>query len=73
MNSKSECTHSKRCGLDSNGAPGEDVIVDNNGNRVSVDLTLHGFPGCYAAGPHEKDVIAGSRHMRKCDLKLIFQ
>ena len=31
-----------RCGLDSNGSPGEDVIVDNNGNRVSVDLTLHG-------------------------------
>jgi len=31
-----------RCGLDSNGAPGEDVIIDNNGNAVSVDLTLHG-------------------------------
>ena len=31
-----------RCGLASNGAPGEDVIVDNNGNRVSVNLTLHG-------------------------------
>ena len=31
-----------RCGLDSNGAPGGDVIVDNNGNETEVDLSLHG-------------------------------
>ena len=31
-----------RCGLDSNGAPGEDVIVDNNGNPMPVTLGLHG-------------------------------
>lgn len=31
-----------RCGLDSNGSPGEDVILDNNGNPVPVNLTLHG-------------------------------
>jgi hypothetical protein len=31
-----------RCGLESNGAPGVDEVVNNNGNRVSVQLTLHG-------------------------------
>ncbi|MBI3468871.1 MAG: aldose 1-epimerase family protein, partial [Planctomycetes bacterium] len=31
-----------RCGLDSNGAPGEDVVIDNNGNRMKVNLSLHG-------------------------------
>ena len=31
-----------RCGLDSNGAPGPDVIIDNNGNEATVLLTLHG-------------------------------
>jgi hypothetical protein len=31
-----------RCGLDSNGAPGEDVVVDNNGNPRTVTLALHG-------------------------------
>lgn len=31
-----------RCGLESNGAPGEDVIVDNMGNEKRVNLTLHG-------------------------------
>jgi hypothetical protein len=31
-----------RCGLDSNGAPGEDVVPDNNGNPFSVMLPLHG-------------------------------
>jgi len=31
-----------RCGLDSNGSPGTDVIIDNNGNPAEVDLTLHG-------------------------------
>ena len=31
-----------RCGLASNGAPGRDVVLDNNGNPAEVDLTLHG-------------------------------
>lgn len=31
-----------RCGLDSNGAPGEDVVIDNNGNEARVFLPLHG-------------------------------
>lgn len=31
-----------RCGLDSNGDPGEDIIIDNNGNSTAVNLTLHG-------------------------------
>jgi hypothetical protein len=31
-----------RCGLDSNGAPGEDVVIDNNGNPMKVTLPLHG-------------------------------
>jgi hypothetical protein len=31
-----------RCGLNSNGAPGEDVVPDNNGNPFSVMLPLHG-------------------------------
>jgi len=31
-----------RCGLESNGAPGEDLIVDNVGNKKSVRLPLHG-------------------------------
>lgn len=31
-----------RCGLESNGAPGEDVMVDNMGNEKRVNLTLHG-------------------------------
>jgi hypothetical protein len=31
-----------RCGLDSNGAPGEDSVLDNNGNPMTVNLTLHG-------------------------------
>ncbi len=31
-----------RCGLDSNGAPGDDVIIDNNGNESTVFLPLHG-------------------------------
>ena len=31
-----------RCGLDSNGAPGEDVVLDNNGNPMRTELTLHG-------------------------------
>ncbi len=31
-----------RCGLDSMGAPGKDVVLDNNGNKSEVDLTLHG-------------------------------
>jgi hypothetical protein len=31
-----------RCGLDSNGAPGTDTVIDNNGNPADVELTLHG-------------------------------
>ncbi len=31
-----------RCGLDSNGAPGPDVVANNNGNPVTINLTLHG-------------------------------
>jgi hypothetical protein len=31
-----------RCGLDSNGAPGPDTILDNNGNPITVELPLHG-------------------------------
>lgn len=31
-----------RCGLDSNGAPGTDVVLDNEGNPAEVELTLHG-------------------------------
>jgi len=31
-----------RCGLTSNGAPGKDVITNNEGARVETDLTLHG-------------------------------
>lgn len=31
-----------RCGLDSNGPPGRDVVTDNNGNPVEVTLPLHG-------------------------------
>ena len=31
-----------RCGLESHGAPGEDTIIDNNGNRKTVVLPLHG-------------------------------
>jgi hypothetical protein len=31
-----------RCGLESFGSPGRDVIIDNNGNRKQIMLTLHG-------------------------------
>lgn len=31
-----------RCGLESNGAPGEDIIVDNMGRKKGVMLPLHG-------------------------------
>jgi hypothetical protein len=31
-----------RCGLYSNGAPGTDVLLDNNGNRREMSLPLHG-------------------------------
>jgi hypothetical protein len=31
-----------RCGLDSNGAPGNDVVIDNNGNEAEVFVPLHG-------------------------------
>lgn len=39
-----------RCGLDSNGAPATDTIMDNNGNPVETRLPLHGrianLPAC---------------------------
>ncbi len=31
-----------RCGLASHGAPGKDVVKDNNGNDIETELTLHG-------------------------------
>lgn len=31
-----------RCGLDSNGAPGKDIVLDNNGNPSEIMLPLHG-------------------------------
>ncbi len=31
-----------RCGLDSNGAPSTDGVIDNNGNEAEVFLPLHG-------------------------------
>ena len=31
-----------RCGLSSNGPPGKDTVLDNNGNPIETDLTLHG-------------------------------
>ncbi len=31
-----------RCGLASNGAPGKDVVLDNNGNEAEAELALHG-------------------------------
>jgi hypothetical protein len=31
-----------RCGLENNGHPGQDVIIDNTGAESTVDLTLHG-------------------------------
>lgn len=31
-----------RCGLDSNGPPGLDVIVNNQGQKTTAELTLHG-------------------------------
>jgi hypothetical protein len=31
-----------RCGLGYNGAPGKDVLLDNNGNPQEMGLTLHG-------------------------------
>jgi hypothetical protein len=31
-----------RCGIDSNGPPGTDVIVNNEGHKSTAELTLHG-------------------------------
>lgn len=31
-----------RCGLDSNGAPGIDTVLNNNGNPINTSLNLHG-------------------------------
>lgn len=42
-----------RCGLESNGAPGKDLIPNNNGKPVEMDLNLHGrianLPAHYVA------------------------
>jgi hypothetical protein len=56
-----------RCGLNSNGAPGEDVVADNNGNPQRVLLPLHGkianLPANFVkvrvglAEPHEIQVV----------------
>jgi len=56
-----------RCGLESNGAPGEDTIVDNMGNEKRTNLTLHGkianTPADYVAAkiginaPYELSVV----------------
>jgi len=48
-----------RCGLDSNGAPGEDVIPDNNGNPMKVQLPLHGKIANLPAGQVKARVIMG--------------
>jgi len=34
-----------RCGIEFNGAPGIDEVIDNNGNLIKVPLTLHGKIG----------------------------
>ena len=39
-----------RCGLDSNGAPGTDTIVDNNGNPVPVSRAPGNQPVLAALG-----------------------
>jgi hypothetical protein len=39
-----------RCGLESNGAPGPDTIIDNNGNEATVVLPLHGVISNTPAG-----------------------
>ncbi len=51
-----------RCGLDNNGAPGPDVVIDNNGNEAEVSLPLHGkianTPARYVSVEIEDDTIS---------------
>jgi hypothetical protein len=48
-----------RCGLDSNGAPCTDEVVDNNGNRAEVRLPLHGRIANLPASRLEVEVLPG--------------
>jgi len=48
-----------RCGLESNGPPGKDVVLDNNGNPAEVDLTLHGRIANLPANKVEVQVTPG--------------
>ncbi|MBT4503969.1 MAG: DUF4432 family protein, partial [Gemmatimonadetes bacterium] len=47
-----------RCGLDSTGAPGTDVVPNNMGEPTEVELTLHGKVGNLPASRVEVQVIA---------------
>lgn len=49
-----------RCGLNSNGAPGLDSVLDNNGNPSDVMLTLHGNIANIPASYVEVQVIPGT-------------
>jgi hypothetical protein len=49
-----------RCGLESNGAPCRDTVINNNGNPVDIDLTLHGKIANQPASYVEIRVIPGS-------------
>ncbi|MDQ0290255.1 aldose 1-epimerase family protein [Oligosphaera ethanolica] len=49
-----------RCGLNSNGAPGMDTVLDNNGNPSEVMLTLHGNIANIPAKYVEVEVIPGT-------------
>ncbi len=48
-----------RCGLSSNGAPGVDEIINNEGHKVETELTLHGkianLPAHYVAASVSDD------------------
>ncbi len=46
-----------RCGLEWNGAPGDDQVVDNNGNTSRMNLTLHGRIANLPAGRVELKII----------------
>ncbi len=48
-----------RCGMNSNGAPGPDRVVDNNGNVAEVMLTLHGNEANLPAKYVEVQIIDG--------------
>jgi len=48
-----------RCGLESNGAPCRDVLTNNMGQRVEMDLTLHGKIANTPANRVEVQVVPG--------------